>query len=120
MTERWSVERFRKFQKTGIDPGGESAIRVANVESNSGNGLEGPNESEKVRTRCRVVVHCYRARSADPDGVSAKWAIDGLVKCGVFKDDSRKYIEEVSFKETKCKKLEERTEILIFRSERSD
>ena len=38
---------------------------------------------------------------ADPDGISAKWAIDAIVKAGVLKDDSPKEVKEVRFSQEK-------------------
>jgi len=59
-----------------------------------------------------ITIHSYRKRLADPDGISAKAAIDGLVKAGILANDTTKQIEEVRFKQTKTKG-EEKTEIII-------
>jgi hypothetical protein len=59
-------------------------------------------------------VDHYRIRLADPDGLSAKAAIDGLVHCGLLRDDSAKEIREVRHFQYKVKNAEEeRTEITI-------
>ena len=47
--------------------------------------------------KCRIHVHSRRTRLADPDGISAKAAIDGLVEAGILESDSAKCVEEVSF-----------------------
>jgi len=46
----------------------------------------------------RVDIHTmsYRKRLADPDGLCAKWVIDGLVKAGVLVDDSHDYVRRVT------------------------
>jgi hypothetical protein len=60
-----------------------------------------------------TVVH-YRSRLADPDGISIKAAIDGLVMCGILKDDSAKEVREIRQQQVKVKNAdEEKTEIVI-------
>jgi hypothetical protein len=60
-----------------------------------------------------TVVH-YRARLADPDGISIKAAIDGLVMCGILKDDSAKEVREIRQQQVKVKNTsDEKTEIVI-------
>ncbi len=49
----------------------------------------------------KILVHSYRHRLADADGISAKAAIDGLILSGVLKDDSPKYVKEVRYRQTK-------------------
>lgn len=69
----------------------------------------------------RVRVHSYRHRLADPDGVSAKAAIDGLVEAKILRDDSAVEIEEVSYRQTLIPEdEEERTEILVIEVERGE
>ena len=54
-----------------------------------------------------VHIHSIRKRLADPDGVSAKAVIDGLVHAGILIDDSAKEIGKVSYTQEKGK--EEKT-----------
>ena len=56
-------------------------------------------------------MHSVRKRLTDIDGLSAKAAIDGLIKSGILVDDSTKYIQTISFSQEKGK--EEKT-ILTF------
>ncbi len=42
-----------------------------------------------------------RHRLADPDGLCAKWVIDGMVKQKLLPDDSLKFIRNVSFVQNK-------------------
>ena len=61
-----------------------------------------------------IAVHHYRCRLADPDGLSIKAALDGIVHCGVLRDDSAKEITEIRHHQHKVKNAdEERTEIII-------
>ena len=48
-----------------------------------------------------IHIHSIRKRLADPDGISAKAAIDGIVQAGVLVDDSAKYVKEVSYSQEK-------------------
>ena len=61
-----------------------------------------------------LTIHNYRHRLVDPDGISAKAAIDGIVKAGILIDDSPEQIKEIRFTQTKIKTKEnEHTEIII-------
>lgn len=63
-----------------------------------------------------IRVHSYRTRLVDVDGVSAKYAIDGLVMGGIIANDTTKEVREVTYSQTKVKnKSEEKTEITIER-----
>ena len=71
-------------------------------------------EATAFDTPVRITIHSRRHRLADPDGISAKAVIDGLVKAGILKDDTAKEIGEVRFQQTKIHKNEqETTEISI-------
>lgn len=59
----------------------------------------------------RLHVHVIRKRLCDVDGISAKAAIDGLVKARIFPDDSAQFIEEITYSQEKGK--EEKTIITI-------
>ena len=62
-----------------------------------------------------IFVHSKRHRLADPDGISAKAAIDGLVRSGILEDDSAKFIKEVSFTQEKIPSKEKETTIITIR-----
>lgn len=51
----------------------------------------------------RVCIHIrsIRHRAVDADGVSAKAALDGIVKAGVLKDDNPQIVQEVSYSQLK-------------------
>ena len=65
-------------------------------------------------TPVHIHIHSIRKRLVDPDGVSAKAAIDGLVRCGILLDDSAKLVKEVSYSQEKGS--EEKTLITITNS----
>ena len=48
---------------------------------------------QEVHSRYCIKVHCRRRRLADPDGIDAKSAIDGLCRGGLLEDDSAEYVD---------------------------
>ena len=70
----------------------ERAISNASVETQ---------EMPRFDSLVRIMCTSYRNRLADPDGISYKAAIDGIVKTGILKDDSFKQVEEVRCKQVK-------------------
>ena len=91
-----------------------AAGQAADLELPSRGKSMGAGKGPAFDTRVSVEVVSYRVRLADADGVSAKAAIDGLVNCGVLKDDSTKEIAEIKYRQIKVKnKNEEKTELII-------
>ena len=69
---------------------------------------------QRFDTQVCITIHSYRRRLCDPDGISGKAVIDGIVKAGILTDDTPEQIKEVRFKQTKIKSpAEEKTEIII-------
>jgi hypothetical protein len=66
----------------------------------------GKKESKRLVKRASIHVHSKQKRLADPDGISAKAAIDGFVIAGLLPDDSAKFIKEVSFTQEKSEEDE--------------
>jgi Holliday junction resolvase RusA-like endonuclease len=85
----------------------ERAVRHESV------GAPAPHKLDK---KFRILVHSKRRRIADPDGISAKAAIDGLTAGGIFADDSAQYVESVSFSQEQAK--EDQTVITIWECEK--
>ena len=68
----------------------------------------------RFNSQVRILIHSYRYRLADPDGISAKAVVDGLVRNGILADDTAEQVQEVSFRQNKIRKPEkEKTEIII-------
>jgi len=87
---------------------------AADVEPNSCRGQMETKENTRFYSPVYISIHSVRGKLADPDGISGKAAIDGLVKSGVLADDSSKFVKEVRFTQDKCHKgEEERTVITI-------
>ena len=85
------------------------------MEQTFSNELLGEEKMPRFNTPVRILIHSYRHRLVDTDGVSGKAAIDALVHADILANDSPKQVTEVSFKQTKIKTSEEeKTEIIIY------
>lgn len=85
---------------------------IANLESYLSDAALSKNRSSEKDTRVSIHVRSYRKLNGDPDGISAKAAIDGIVDRGILADDSTKQVKAVTFENfTGCK--QEETVILI-------
>lgn len=73
-------------------------------------------KSATFNSQVSLRIHHYRSRLADPDGLSAKAAIDGLVHCGILRDDSAKEISEVRHVQHKVKNAEEEKTVIEIES----
>jgi hypothetical protein len=102
---RWTQEEYEAYIR-GVAAKDRAAVPVTDLESDSKHGPKTTNVDETVCPRFRLHVHSKRRRLTDPDGVSAKAAIDGLVKGGILRDDSAKYISAVTFSQ-ELSKLDE-------------
>lgn len=58
-----------------------------------------------------ITVHSIRRKSADIDGISAKAAIDGLIKAGILGDDNQEWVGSIRY--TQEKGREEKTIITL-------
>lgn len=66
----------------------------ADVECHAGDELAKTKVVEAFTSPVRISVTHYRKKLADPDGLSTKAAVDGIVKLGILADDSTKEIQE--------------------------
>jgi Holliday junction resolvase RusA-like endonuclease len=78
-------------------------VQVTYLESHLAYALQGKSQTESLFNRCNIHLHCKRKRLADPDGISCKSILDGLVKSGILTDDSAKFIEKISYSQEKSK-----------------
>jgi hypothetical protein len=91
---------------------GKLSVSTPDVEQNFGYASNGAKEIKRLDTPCSIHIHSKRKRLCDPDGVSAKYLIDGLVLAGILQDDRQENVEEVTFSQEKSK--EEETIITIY------
>lgn len=88
--------------------------KAANLERTASHEPVATCEGSRFTAPINVLVHSYRTRLADPDGVSAKYVIDACVHFGLISDDSAKQINEVRYVQTKVKnKTEEKTVVTL-------
>lgn len=102
-------QAIRKYNRllergTNIHP---APSGVANVEQTVGNGCDRTKAGARFHSPVDIIVHSYRKKLADTDGVSAKAAIDGLVHCGVLPDDTTAQIQSITYRQSKIEKGEE-------------
>lgn len=71
------------------------------MEQASSNESLAEKEVKRQDPRVCIHVHSIRKRLTDADGISAKAAIDGIVHAGILKDDSPKYVKEVTYSQEK-------------------
>ncbi len=91
-----------------------TTLSVADLESNPSHAPVAEKETEGLDTRVDITVTSYRKRIHDPDGISVKASLDGIVRAGLLPDDSTKEVRQVTFKSIICKKDEaEKTVIEI-------
>jgi len=96
----------------------KTSLPSANLEQDPCNAPMGKKEIKRLDTRVNINIISYRARNHDPDGISAKAVIDGIVRYGILPDDSAKEVKKVTFESFICKKgEEEKTEIIIYKAD---
>lgn len=75
-----------------------ATIPIADMESNSSDEPVGKEKTSGLNTRFNIKVTSYRKRKHDPDGISIKAVLDGLIRAGILQDDSTDEINEITFK----------------------
>ena len=91
------------------DPG-----KATDLERSAGDEQVAAGKVPSLDSRVDLLVLSFRVRLCDPDGVSAKAAIDGCVQRGLLRDDSTKFIREVRQQQVKVKNQSEEKTLLIF------
>ena len=90
------------------------ADTLANLESYLRDATLPEDKFEEETSRVNIHVRSYRRLNADPEGISVKAALDGIVERGILPDDSSKQVKSVTFENiTGCSKDEEQTFIII-------
>lgn len=59
--------------------------------------MENTIQSRQYNKKVRIHCHSIRKRLVDPDAISIKAVIDGIVEAGLLKDDTAKEIESPTF-----------------------
>jgi len=83
------------------------------VEQNTGLETLQQKKPTPFTSRVDIFVHTRRKRLIDPDGLSAKAAIDGIVHRGLLADDSATHVRKVeTWSQEKAGKDEEEETII--------
>ena len=88
-----------------------TTLPATDLEPNTSYEPLGEKEIKGFDSLVTITVTSYRKLTHDPDGISAKAVLDGIVRAGILTDDSTKFVKEVRFKSIKSK--EEKTIIEI-------
>jgi len=66
--------------------------------------VAGKEKAKRLDTRVNIHINSLRYCFADPDGISAKAAIDGLVHAGILQDDSAREVAEITYSQERISK----------------
>ncbi len=90
----------------------KTSVPASNMEPDTGNAPVAANETPAFDTPVNIRVISYRKRNHDPDGISAKAVLDGLVATGILADDSTKQVKSITFESRKATE-DEKTVIIL-------
>jgi len=88
-----------------------TTLPVADLEPDIGHAPMGEEKAPRFDSPVIIRVISYRKRLHDPDGISVKAVLDGIVRAGILSDDSAKQVKQITFESRKSK--EEKTIIEI-------
>ena len=112
--KRFTEEDLQRVLSKRSKARNRTPVPTTNVEPDSSNGNLAKKKVARLDTPVSLLVHSFRHRLCDSDGLSAKAAIDGVVKAEIIEDDAPQFIEEVRYRQTKIKKTEAEKTLLIF------
>ena len=95
---RWTQEDYENY----LASKNNAAVSSANVEPAKRAAAKKTHVRQAVHPRVSITVHSKRRRPVDPDGISAKAAIDGLVRGGILEDDSPTFVEAVTYSQERA------------------
>ena len=72
----------------------------------------GTKKNPRFNTPVRIVVRTTRRAQTDNRAVSEKAVVDGLVKAGIFKNDTKRWVKKITVPEPEISE-EEKTLIII-------
>ncbi|WP_341232394.1 hypothetical protein [uncultured Methylophaga sp.] len=78
-------------------------LSTSNLEQIIGNGSLAKKKLPRFDSPVHIRVISYRIRNTDPDGISVKAVLDGIVAAGVLTDDSSKQVASITFENRKAK-----------------
>lgn len=87
-------EKYRQQAARQLNLPRRTPVPAPNLERPARRPPMAPPHYPIVDSPCRIRVLCRRHRLADPDGISVKAVIDGLVLAGILAGDSTREIVE--------------------------
>jgi len=89
---RWTQEDYERY----LARNNRAAVCSANSKSTRRNEAAPAVKAQEVYSRVRIHIHHRTRRLSDATGRSHKACVDGLVRSGILKDDSPKFVKEIS------------------------
>ena len=89
----------------------KSTVSAPNMEQDTSDAPVAEKDATGFDTLVNIHVISYRKLKHDPDGVSVKAVLDGIVRAGILADDSTEQVKSITFESRKSK--EEKTIIEI-------
>ncbi len=86
-------------------------LPATDLEQDSSDAPVAEKDAARFNSRVNIKVTSYRKLKHDPDGVSVKAVLDGIVRAGLLSDDSTQQVKSITFESIKSK--EEKTVIEI-------
>ena len=100
------------------DSNNRATLSVTDLEQNTSHAPVAEEKAARFNSRVNITVTSYRKAKHDPDGVSVKAVLDGIVRAGILSDDSQQQIKSITFESRKTKKGEEEKTIIVIDDER--
>lgn len=88
-----------------------ASVPAANMEQDTGNAPVAKENAAGFNSLVNITVTSYRKCKHDPDGISVKAVLDGIIRAGILADDSTEQVKSIKFESIKSK--EEKTIITI-------
>jgi len=94
------------------ESGNRIAVPSPHLEQNPSHAPVVAEEAQGLDSRVDIRVISYRKRKHDPDGISVKAVLDGIVRAGLLPDDSTEQVRRITFESIKTKE-DEKTVIIL-------
>ncbi len=83
-----------------------ATLSAPDLESNISDEPLAAEKAPRFTSPVNIRVISYRNRNHDPDGISCKAVLDGIVRAGILADDSAKQVKKISYESIIVKKGE--------------
>lgn len=80
-----------------------ASLSLADLEPHTGNAPVAEETAPRFTSPVNIRVISYRKANHDPDGISVKAVLDGIVRAGILTDDSAKQVKQITFESKKSK-----------------